>query len=95
MKTIYILLTRSGTLLSKLVYAVTGASYTHASMAFDEELNCLYSSTRKNGYTMFPAGPSARPWSWARRPRWSASIPACWWSCCSAGRKGFLSNFVV
>lgn len=58
MKTIYILLTRSGTLLSKLVYAVTGASYTHASMAFDEELNCLYSSTRKNGYTMFPAGPS-------------------------------------
>ena len=28
MKTIYILLTRSGTLLSKLVYAVTGASYT-------------------------------------------------------------------
>lgn len=58
MKTIYILLTRSGTLLSKLVYAVTGASYTHASMAFDEELSCLYSSTRKNGYTMFPAGPS-------------------------------------
>lgn len=58
MKTIYILLTRSGTLLSKLVYAATGASYTHASMAFDEELNCLYSSTRKNGYTMFPAGPS-------------------------------------
>ena len=58
MKTIYILLTRSGTLLSKLVYAATGASYTHASMAFAAELNCLYSSTRKNGYTMFPAGPS-------------------------------------
>ena len=58
MKTIYILLTRSGTLLSKLVYAATGSSYTHASMAFDAELNCLYSSTRKNGYTMFPAGPS-------------------------------------
>ena len=58
MKTIYILLTRSGTLLSKLVYAATGASYTHTSMAFDAELSCLYSSTRKNGYTMFPAGPS-------------------------------------
>ena len=29
MKTIYILLTRSGTLLSKLVYAATGANYTH------------------------------------------------------------------
>ena len=58
MKTIYILLTRSGTLLSNLVYTVTGANYTHASLAFDEDLNCLYSSTRKNGYTMFPAGPS-------------------------------------
>ena len=58
MKTIYILLTRSGTLLSNLVYAFTGANYTHASMAFDEDLSCLYSSTRKNGYTMFPAGPS-------------------------------------
>ena len=73
MKTIYILLTRSGTLLSKLVYAVTGASYTHASMAFDAELTC----------------PSARRWIWARRPRWSASIPACGWSCCSAGPKVF------
>ena len=58
MKTIYIQLTRSGTLLSNLVYAVTGANYTHASLAFDEDLSCLYSSTRKNGYTMFPAGPS-------------------------------------
>ena len=58
MKTIYILLTRSGTLLSNLVYSFTGAEYTHASLAFDEELSCLYSSTRKNGYTMFPAGPS-------------------------------------
>ena len=58
MKTIYILLTRSGTLLSNLVYSVTSASYTHASLAFDEDLSCLYSSTRKNGYTMFPAGPS-------------------------------------
>ena len=26
--------------------------------AFDEDLSTLYSSTRKNGYTMFPAGPS-------------------------------------
>ena len=40
MKAIYILLTRSGTLLSKLVYAVTGVGYTHASMAFDAELTC-------------------------------------------------------
>lgn len=58
MKTLYIFLTRSGTLVSNLVYALTGAEYTHISLAFDEDLSTLYSSTRKNGYTMFPAGPS-------------------------------------
>ena len=57
MKTLYIFLTRSGTLLSNLVYSLTGAQYTHISLAFDEDLSTLYSSTRKNGYTMFPAGP--------------------------------------
>lgn len=56
MKTLYIFLTRSGTLVSNLVYALTGAEYTHISLAFDEDLTTLYSSTRKNGYTMFPAG---------------------------------------
>ena len=58
MKTLYIFLTRSGTLLSNLVYHITGAQYTHVSLAFDPDLTTLYSSTRKNGYTMFPAGPS-------------------------------------
>ena len=29
MKTLYIFLTRSGTLLSNLVYSLTGAQYTH------------------------------------------------------------------
>ena len=51
MKTLYIFLTRSGTLVSNLVYALTGAEYTHISLAFDEDLTTLYSSTRKNGYT--------------------------------------------
>ena len=58
MKTLYIFLTRSGTLVSNLVYALTGAEYTHISLAFDEDLTTLNSSTRKNGYTMLPAGPS-------------------------------------
>ena len=31
MKTLYIFLTRSGTLVSNLVYALTGAEYTHIS----------------------------------------------------------------
>ncbi len=58
MKTIYILLTRSGTLLSRVVELITGEPYTHASVSFDEGLQPLYSSARKNGETMFPAGPT-------------------------------------
>lgn len=41
MKTLYIFLTRSGTLLSNLVYSLTGAQYTHISLAFDEDLSTL------------------------------------------------------
>ena len=33
MKTLYIFLTRSGTLLSNLVYHLTGAQYTHVSLS--------------------------------------------------------------
>lgn len=57
MKTIYILLTRSGTLLSNLVYFFTSDTFTHAAISFDHCLQPLYSSARKNGETMFPAGP--------------------------------------
>ena len=57
MNTIYILLTRSGTLLSNLVHLFTGDPFTHASISFDPTLQPLYSSARKNGETMFPAGP--------------------------------------
>lgn len=57
MKTIYILLTRSSTILSKIVHLVTDDTYTHAAIAFDEDLKILYSSSRKNGRTLFPAGP--------------------------------------
>ncbi len=57
MKTIYILLTKSETILSKIVHFVTNDAYTHASIAFDENLQTLYSSSRKNGRTLFPAGP--------------------------------------
>lgn len=57
MKTIYILLTRSDTILSRMVRLVTAARYTHVSIAFDEHLQAVYSSSRKNGRTLFPAGP--------------------------------------
>ena len=94
MKTLYIFLTRSGTLLSNLVYHLTGAQYTHVSLAFDEDLSTLYSSTRKNGYTMFPAGPSREYLNrgvFLQRenipcPGWSACIPARCGGCPSASR---------
>ena len=44
MKTLYIFLTRSGTLVSNLVYALTGAEYTHISLAFDEDLLYRFNS---------------------------------------------------
>ena len=58
MKKIYILLTRTQSTVSKIVHFFTKDSYTHASIAFDREFYQLFSSTRKNGRTMFPAGPS-------------------------------------
>lgn len=57
MKAIYILLTKSDTILSRLVHLVTADAYTHVSISFDDGLQTLYSSSRKNGYTLFPAGP--------------------------------------
>ncbi len=57
MKTIYILLTRSETIVSRLVHLVTADAYTHVSISFDQSLQPLYSSSRKNGRTVFPAGP--------------------------------------
>ena len=57
MKSIYILLTRSDTVLSRIVHLITAARYTHVSIAFDGNLHAVYSSSRKNGRTLFPAGP--------------------------------------
>lgn len=57
MKTLYIFLSRTDSIVSKTVRLFTKTYYTHASIAFDEELVLLYSSGRKKGIKMFPAGP--------------------------------------
>ena len=54
---IYILLTRTTTILSRVVHLITADDYTHVSLSFNENLRPLYSSSRKNGRTLFPAGP--------------------------------------
>ena len=56
MKDIYILLTKSDTLFSKVIYRITRAEYTHASISLDRELTMLYSFGRKYRYSMLPAG---------------------------------------
>ena len=56
MREIYILLTNSHTLISKLIYLVTKAEYTHAALAMDKDLTMLYSFGRKFKYSMVPSG---------------------------------------
>lgn len=75
MKKIYILLTRSNTLVSRLVYVFTGAEYTHVSISFEENLSTFYSSSRKNGKTMFPAGPCRESFRYGWFKRYGKIIP--------------------
>ncbi|MBQ4649164.1 MAG: hypothetical protein IJB73_00530 [Firmicutes bacterium] len=56
MKEIYILLTNSHTLISKAIYYISKAEYTHAALAMDKDLTMLYSFGRKFKYSMFPSG---------------------------------------
>lgn len=75
MKTIYILLTRSNTLVSRLVYLFTRAEYTHVSISFEENLETFYTSSRKNGRTMFPAGPTRESFKYGWFKRYGKIIP--------------------
>ncbi len=56
MKSIYILLTRSRTSVSRLIYLATADPYTHSAISFDEDLNTLYSFSRKYIRLPLPAG---------------------------------------
>lgn len=56
MKTIYLLLSRSRTLLSRAVYRLTGDAYTHISIAFDPGLETLCSMARYDARFPLPAG---------------------------------------
>lgn len=56
MRTIYVVLTKTGTYLSKFIHLITRADYTHASMSFEEGLQPLYSFSRFYTYLPLPAG---------------------------------------
>lgn len=56
MSKIYLLLSHSGSNFSKAINAYTGDSFTHISIALDEELNEVYSFGRLHPYNPFLAG---------------------------------------
>lgn len=56
MKKIYIVLTFTGTMLSKLIRTCTKDEYTHVSISLDSNLNNMYSFGRLNPYNAFIGG---------------------------------------
>lgn len=53
---IYIVLTYTGTILSRIIRGYTGAKYCHVSLALDENLDEMYSFGRLNPYNPFIGG---------------------------------------
>lgn len=56
MRTIYLLLTKTDTVLSRAIARVTGDPYTHVAISLDKELNELYSFGRKTKSNPFNSG---------------------------------------
>ncbi len=56
MKTVYILLTKTDTALSKAIKVVTREPYTHSSISLDSSLSKLYTFSRLQAHRPLPAG---------------------------------------
>ncbi|MBQ2651788.1 MAG: hypothetical protein IJF79_09165 [Clostridia bacterium] len=56
MRSIFILLTRSQTIASRVIHMVTDAQYTHSSLSFEEDMQEMYSFGRKYTHLVLPAG---------------------------------------
>ena len=55
MSYIYIILTRSNTVYSRLIHAVTGDKYTHVSLGLGDGASELYSFSRKRAHLPLPS----------------------------------------
>lgn len=55
-KYIYVVITQTGTILSKILKLVTGAEYNHSSISFDPTLKTMYSFGRLRPYNPFFGG---------------------------------------
>lgn len=47
MRSIYLVMSQTGTILSKTIKLFTGKKYNHISLSLDDDLNCMYSFGRK------------------------------------------------
>lgn len=56
MKTIYIILTKTDTALSRAIKVVTREPYTHSSISLDSSLTKLYTFSRRQAHRPLPAG---------------------------------------
>lgn len=56
MKEIYIVLTYTGTILSRIIKQFTGNEFAHVSIALDKDLKYMYSFGRLNPYNAFIGG---------------------------------------
>ncbi|MCI8609442.1 MAG: hypothetical protein HFE73_07345 [Firmicutes bacterium] len=56
MKTIYLLLTRTNTVLSKCIHAATRNDFTHVALSLDDSFEYMYSFGRKYKWSYLPAG---------------------------------------
>ncbi|MBO5968214.1 MAG: hypothetical protein J6S14_06925 [Clostridia bacterium] len=55
-KTIYIVISQTGTALSRILKFITGAKYNHASLSLVPDLSTMYSFGRTNPYNPFHGG---------------------------------------
>lgn len=55
MKDVYIVLTKSKSITSRIINFLMPTEYTHSSIAFDKELNEMYSIGRRYAFLFFPA----------------------------------------
>ena len=53
---LYVVVTQTGTILSRILKVITHASYNHSSVSLDPTLGILYSFGRKNAYNPFWGG---------------------------------------
>src|SRR5690606_10359474 len=56
MRSVYVVLTRTNTVISRLIHYLTKDEYTHAALSLDKELKYMYSFGRKWTYNPFVGG---------------------------------------